>query len=128
LPFSSFFGSCHCDRHQQFTSQLEFFMSQNIVTLDTPSGFRIEVRVGWDRPLEEIFSIVEPDENDPADYSKLHLAYYPDAMELARAFRDAGMPLPESVLAAVEIDRRLNLGNVMRTFDDVGDMLSSVTC
>lgn len=100
-------------------------MSQNIVTLDTPSGFHLQVNVGWDRPLKEIFSNVVPDEKDPADYSRLHLASYRDARELALAFRAAGMPLPESILAAVENDRDRDVGNVQRTFDDAGDMLSS---
>ena len=95
-------------------------MSQNIITLSGPAGHDVQIRVGWDRPLSTWFSLVEQADDDPSDYSSLHLANFADVRDLARAFQRVGMPLPEAVLAAVEDDGIRGIGNLIREFSPTG--------
>lgn len=98
-------------------------MSQNVIRLDTPSGHEIEVRVGFDRPIGKVFSNVVPAEADTTSYSKINMRWYSDVGKLAAAFFEAGIPLPESVLAEVEKDLANEVGNVIKEFDHAGNIV-----
>jgi hypothetical protein len=103
-------------------------MSQNRIVLAGPAGRRVQVTVGYDRPLRELFSNVVPDQRDPTDYSSIQLASYDDVGDLEQAFSAIGMPLPRQVLDAADRDQANNVGNVVRRYDSTGALLEEVSC
>ena len=99
-------------------------MSQNHITLKTPTGRDLPVIVGWDRQLSEYFSNCLPDDDDDGDYSALTMQSYDDVEALAENFRQAGYALPRAVIDAVALDCEENAGNRIRVFDATGKLES----
>lgn len=90
----------------------------------------IEVLLGWDRPLQHVFLVVEDlsDDDDggtlynnlqEADPSRLTLEYFRDVL------KRLDIQVPESMFAEVEIDRRMNAGNRFAKHQANGEFIST---
>lgn len=74
----------------------------------------IEVLMGWDRPLQQVFMVVEArDAEEGYLYSNLE-ARNPETLTLEdfrQALAELQIQVPESMFVETEIDRRMNAGN-----------------
>lgn len=98
-------------------------MSQNHITLQGIQG-EVPVMMGYDRPTGQLFCSVFPDDDDTTDYSGLMFRQFAGANEIRDALQGLGLQVPDTVLAAVESDARMQAGNVMRKFSMQGELLA----
>jgi hypothetical protein len=94
-------------------------------TLKTAIGGRsVTILMGWDKPLQYHFMVIEYlDGDEELLYSNLdddaaglvsRLAYF------AKKPRTFGIELPPAMLAKLQADEALNMGNATSTFDAAG--------
>lgn len=98
-------------------------MSQNILHTASKTG-PVEVILGWDRPLQELFCTVLPlSDDDTGDYDDFLLAPNLDSVEdLSALLAAASIQVPAAMLQAVAQDQAKNAGNVMRRFTLSGEL------
>ncbi len=96
-------------------------MSQNILNTASASG-PVQLIVGWDRRLQELFCNVMPlDDDDEGDYSEFFLSPSLGSVEeIKELLQNAGITVPDTLLQAVATDQAHNAGNVMRRFSADG--------
>lgn len=97
-------------------------MTQRI--LNTAIGDRpVTVLMGWDQPLQYYFMVIEAEDADDPLYCNLDddaaglegkLVYF-----VGRA-REMGITIPDTMLARLQTDSTLNLGNATSYFDASG--------
>lgn len=84
------------------------------------NGRAITVLMGWDKFLQYHFMVIETLDDDELLYSNLHdedaglngrLSYF------AKKARSFGIELPLAMLAKLQADEALNIGNATSTFD-----------
>lgn len=113
----------------KFVERWRFDMSQHRCSAVMPDGTPVDVLMGWDRPTEQFFLVVEmvkPDEEGPvADeyvYSNLDdpeaisqpLAYFGDKLTML------GIKVPEAMFFEIGQDRLRNVGNRDVWYDSHG--------
>lgn len=97
-------------------------MSQHQYSTRDENGVSITVIMGYDRPLDHYFLLVEVDGLDDPIYCNLYdtgpfnrpLEYYRDKLD------ELGLSIPSGMFAAVERDRRENIGNKRVIWSDDG--------
>lgn len=107
-------------------------MSQHIystVCLDRP----VSVLVGWDRPLQGFFMVVEFEDSQDDEYAYCNLEDL-DLLEFsglpptfdffAEKLQLLGIKLPELIVQELEMDRRSNAGNRRVVYDMNGEVKS----
>ena len=92
-------------------------MSQNILRTQSKTG-PVEVILGWDRPLQELFCTVLPlSDEDEGDYDVFLLQSGLDSTEdLTALLASVGIEVPALLMQTVALDMANNAGNVMRRF------------
>lgn len=91
-------------------------------------GAEVEVLMGWDRPLQHVFMVVEDLSDESGDYLYSNL-YEPNmsalTLEYFRGVLDRlQIQVPESMFQEVEIDRRNNAGNRFVVHSENGEFVS----
>lgn len=101
-------------------------MSQHLFASITATGVPVTVILGWDRPLQYFFLVVECDQEEEGYlYSNLDdpEARVPQPLSYYRAkLRELGIPVPESMFEETARDHAENTGNrrVLHQLDCVG--------
>ena len=112
-------------------------MSQHRFQAQTSSGRRVEVTIGYDRPLHGFFLVVmDADEND-ADDEDVNVYCNLDDVELIdlggltldlqyfkRKLALLGIGLAPTIEHELEEDRRQRVGNRVRLYDGAGQVLA----
>lgn len=94
-------------------------MSQHVIKTTSVAGKNVSVLMGWDRPLQNLFMVVEdldaaPDSEDVYVYSNLEdpgafgcrdIEYFEDKLQAL------GIEVPEEMIFEVVADQMNNVGN-----------------
>jgi hypothetical protein len=99
-------------------------MSQNHVELRGPAGLPVNVCVGFDRRLNELFCNVLADEADESDYSGACMFNAQSVDEIGKVLDSVGLKVPVAVLKAANEDMQANRQTVVRRFDAEGNLLT----
>lgn len=99
-------------------------MSQHRYETLLPGGTQASVLMGWDRPLQRFFLVVDPASGDEYLYSNLDdpdadgqpLAYFVERLSAL------GVQVPTRMLQEIELDRRNNVGNRQVEYSAEGGM------
>lgn len=103
-------------------------MSQHTFNTTTSSGSRVQVLMGWDRPLQQFFLVVEelssPERQDRGDgqeddecpylYSNLSDVDSMGMQDLdffCEKLRGLGIAIPDLMVKEIELDKFNNVGN-----------------
>lgn len=102
----------------------------------TSSGLNIQVITGWDRPLSQLYCLVQvlddiDDDMRPNPSAERHLNAIARLSKLCpKAPKDIetelgklGVAAPPQLLKALEDDMKADAGNVIREFDQAGQLL-----
>jgi hypothetical protein len=102
-------------------------MTQHVYPAKDAEGNLVEIMVGWDRPLHEVFANVFPvmPDGKPDDVPVIStmdegVGCEMEADELKQWLETKGFALPESVYFALADDIEFNRGNVVTRYDEQG--------
>jgi hypothetical protein len=103
-------------------------MTQHFYPAKDAEGNKVEIQVGWDRPMDEVFAnvfSVMPDGrvDDFPVVSTLHEGVGPgmEAEELEQWLEAKGYSMPPQVCSALSDDIVFNRGNVIVRYDEAGN-------
>lgn len=104
----------------------------------THQGHPVQLMLGWDRPLQGFFMVIErtgvddDEEEDPFVYSNLYdvdllptRGYAHDISYFQAKLNDLGLQVPERILQEVREDRAHNVGNRVVFYDGAGNPLDA---
>lgn len=90
--------------------------------ISTYQGRPVRVLMGWDRPLQGFFMVIDETQNlsDEYVYSNLEEEVpHPKSLEpFIQKLQELGIPVPEKMLQAVEEDGEKNEGNNYKQWVD----------
>ena len=96
----------------------------------TRRGEPITVTLGWDRPLQGYFMLIESDEADVYIYSNfedldlvVHGGFASSLEYFINKMRELGVTVPARMLTEVAADGELNVGNREVAYNAEGDIL-----
>jgi hypothetical protein len=106
-------------------------MTQHCYPAKDADGNPVEITVGWDRPLREVFANVFPVMPDGSTddcpvvstlSEKLGFARGMEAEDLAQWLETKGFSMPHTVLEALSDDIEFNVGNKLVQYDEAGNI------
>jgi hypothetical protein len=104
-------------------------MTQHVYPATDANGNQVEIMVGWDRPLHEVFANVFPVMTDgtPDDIPVIStmaegIGRGMEADELEEWLEEKGFQMPEPVYFALADDIEFNRGNVVTRYDEQGNV------
>jgi hypothetical protein len=95
----------------------EYEMSQHVIELTNKDGKEMTVMMGWDRPLQQFFLMVEQNQDGKEPVYLYNNMDDPDAwgMDDLNYFHEKllelGLDVPQKMLMQVESDKILKVGN-----------------
>lgn len=109
-------------------------MSQHYYDTQTSSGRNVQVLMGWDRPLQQFFLVVEDmdqsdEEQDPHLYSNLDDAGSLGLTDLGyflNKLKELGITIPERMVNEIQADCCMNMGNRQVGYNKNGTIICKV--
>lgn len=111
-------------------------MSQNIMNTATSSGLNIQVIAGWDRQLSQLFCTIQVlddigEDQMLSEAAEQHLDVIgmlplldpKEPKDIETELGRLGVATSPQLLKALEDDMKANAGNVIREFDQAGQLL-----
>jgi hypothetical protein len=104
-------------------------MTQHLYPATDADGNQVEIMVGWDRPLHEVFANVFPvmPDGTPDDIPVIStmaegFGRGMEADELEQWLEEKGFQMPEPVYLALADDIEFNRGNIVTRYDEQGNI------
>lgn len=107
-------------------------MSQHVLPTQC-NGKAVEVLMGWDRPLQGFFLVIEVMDGESEEYLYSNLedpalmrwmGLPPTLDPFLAKLKELGITVPQQMVQEVEADARLNVGNRYVTYDASGAIAS----
>ena len=104
-------------------------MTQHYYPAKDADGNPVEIMVGWDRPLHEVYANIfpvmpggEPDDFPVISTMQEGIGAGMDADELEQWLEAKGFSMPAAVHSALADDIEFNRGNAMTRYDEAGNI------
>lgn len=105
-------------------------MSQHIYP-SSYKGLPITILMGWDRPLQGFFMVIELEEAEGLIYSNLDdpklipFGGLPDSLEhFSEKLDELGLSVPQAMIEQIELDAAANVGNRHVLYDQAGNVVA----